>query len=187
MNPEYLSECFSYDPITGCLAWKERPRSHFRTERGWKTFLSQRAGKFAGCRSASAEGHVYLKVRADKKLHLCHRIIWLMTHRAIPEGLEVDHIDGDGTNNRLENLRLVSSSENKKNRSLTSRNKSGFHGVYWNDRLGLWIAQAWSDGKYLGSTSHANIEDAARSRVEMQQGHGFHENHGRPGRCQSPR
>lgn len=107
-----------------------------------------------------------------------------MVNGPIPEGLEIDHIDGVGTNNRLKNLRLVDSSGNKKNRALTVRNKSGFHGIYWSERLELWITQAWSDGQYLGSTSHTRIEDAVRSRKAMQEGRGFHSNHGRPKECQ---
>lgn len=48
MNKEYLNECFSYCRNTGALTWAARPLDHFKTERGWKTFLSQRAGKMLG-------------------------------------------------------------------------------------------------------------------------------------------
>lgn len=179
MNKEYLNECFSYCRSTGTLTWASRPLNHFKTEHGWKVFLSQRVGKVAGCISDSGDGRLYLKVGVNKKLYFCHRLIWVMVYGDIPDGMEIDHINGDGTDNRLDNLRLVTSSGNKKNRALGSDNKSGYHGIYWNREMKKWVCQAWSDGVYLGSSSHATLDAAVSARAEMIRGFGFHENHGR--------
>lgn len=179
MNKEYLNECFSYCRDTGVLTWAYRPRHHFKTEPDWKAFLSRSAGKVAGFVSRPKRGGSYLRVKVNQKIYMCHRLIWVMVHGGIPEGMEIDHINGNGTDNRLNNLRLVTPSGNKKNRSLQSNNKSGYPGVSWDRRMKKWRCQAWSNGGYLGSSSHATLEEAVEARAEMIRGLGFHKNHGR--------
>ena len=76
-------------------------------------------------------------------------------HRAImraPTGMEVDHIDGNGLNNRRSNLRLATHAENGRNARIRSDNTSGFKGVFQHKRDGSWRAQIHVDGrnKYLG-------------------------------------
>lgn len=74
-----------------------------------------------------------------KRTVLLHRLI---AERFLPlADLEVDHIDGDGVNNRRENLRLATTKENQRNRKLTVRNTSGFKGVTWCKRTKKWLAQ----------------------------------------------
>ncbi len=71
-------------------------------------------------------------------------------HRAImgePEGLEVDHIDGDGLNNRRENLRLATRAENMRNRKTPSNNTSGFKGVIRVEWRKKWQARIVLNGK----------------------------------------
>lgn len=97
----------------------------------------------------------------------------------IPDGLSIDHIDGDGSNNRMDNLRVVTPSQNMKNIKIRSDSKSGHHGIYWSERLGGWIAQAWSDGAYLGSRTFADKDSAIAWRSKIQMENGFHANHGR--------
>lgn len=83
----------------------------------------------------------------------------LRMHRLIidaPKGIQVDHINGDGLDNRKENLRLVSVSQNQINRGLPVNNTSGFKGVSWMSSCNKWFAQirATVNGKktqkYLG-------------------------------------
>src|SRR3546814_3106867 len=78
----------------------------------------------------------------------------LMMHRLImnaPRGVEVDHINGNGLDNRRENLRLASTSQNQMNRKRT-RSACGFKGVTFNKGCGKWQAQIKRAGKniYLG-------------------------------------
>lgn len=178
ISRDYLNECFRYAPETGSLYWRKRPRHHFRTERGWRTFNSQKAGKAAGCPSETKWGW-YHKVRLDKRLHNAHRLIWILVNGEIPDGMEIDHQDGDGLNNRLDNLRLVTSSGNKKNRALSRGSVSGYPGVYWVERLGGWVAQLWSEGTYYHLGTHTTLESAVAARKAKQVELGFHENHGR--------
>jgi AAA+ ATPase superfamily predicted ATPase len=97
---EYLKERFTYDEEAGVLIW----RTHLRTARY--------VGKVAGCRNKDG----YLRINLNKKSHATHRLIWVYLNGEIPEGLEIDHIDGDKTNNRIDNLRLANRYENMWNR-----------------------------------------------------------------------
>ncbi len=85
-------------------------------------------------------------------------------HRAIlgaPDGLEVDHISGDGLDCRRHNLRIVTGAENSRNRRVYVNNKSGVKGVSWQRDVGKWKAEIRLGGKrhYLGLFS--DIPEAA--------------------------
>lgn len=77
-------------------------------------------------------------------------------HRVIlnaPDGLEVDHIDGNGLNNQRSNLRLCTHRENQRNRPKNKNNKSGYKGVFWNSRANKWRVGIRVDRKdiFLGT------------------------------------
>ena len=72
-----------------------------------------KAGQPAGCKDHRG----YWVVSVGKKRFYAHRIIWELEQGPLADGLVIDHIDRDKSNNRLENLRLVSESENARNRS----------------------------------------------------------------------
>lgn len=88
-------------------------------------------------------------------------------HRAIignPIGLDIDHINGDGLNNRRANLRSVSNAVNAQNqRKPKSNNKNGFLGVSWHKQSGKWEAKIGTDGKrkYLGLFDDPSIAHEA--------------------------
>jgi hypothetical protein len=74
----------------------------------------------------------------------------ILLHRAIlgePSGLEVDHIDTDGINNRRINLRQATHTENAWNSRLPVTNTSGLKGITWHPRNAKWHARIKIDGK----------------------------------------
>ena len=77
---------------------------------------------------------VYATRRAGQTIYL-HRVL-----AEVENGLEVDHIDGDGLNNRRANLRVATTSQNQFNSRKPSNNKSGFKGVFLDRRTGKWRA-----------------------------------------------
>jgi hypothetical protein len=95
----YFRDRFCYDPETGILRWIWHRRSaHIGREAGTKL---QKSG--------------YLLVELDGRKYYVHRVIWLIVYGHWPE-YEIDHIDGDPTNNKLENLRDIPHSKNCLNR-----------------------------------------------------------------------
>lgn len=108
----------------------------------------------------------YRSVKIDGNTYLVHRVVWTLLKGAIPSGMEVDHIDGDKTNNRIENLRLASRSDNGMNRLKPAANTSGFKGVLWSKAAGKWLAKIKKDQTaiHIGLFDDA---DAARRAYEQ--------------------
>ena len=110
----------------------------------------------------------YRYVSLDGRQELAHRVIWLMKHGNFPpRGIYIDHINGDGLDNRPANLRLVTPTENRANAKLSKRNKSGFRGV--SQRGSRWIAQIGINGrkKYLGTYTTPMDAAQAYNRAAM--------------------
>jgi hypothetical protein len=82
----------------------------------------------------------YSRVRCNNNVYYCHRIIYEMHYGEILKNLQVDHIDRNKSNNKIENLRLATKKEN-------SRNKSS-KGFTWSKSSKKWVAQIRVDGTY---------------------------------------
>jgi len=104
-------------------------------------------------------------------------VLWALTYNEWPE-FDIDHINGIRHDNRIENLRAVSRSENLKNVRLRDENTSGFTGVYWAADRNKWRAEICSDGVKIKIGSFSTLEEAVRARAEANVRHGFHPNHG---------
>ena len=92
-----------------------------------------------------------------------HRLIYM--HREImncPGGLEVDHIDGNGLNNRKQNLRVCTRQQNAMNMKRHTDSTSAYKGVHRNKRDGNWCAQIMVNGKKKHLGYYNEIEVAAR-------------------------
>lgn len=105
---EYLKSILTYRD--GMLYWKER--------------LSSKGvvGKIAG---SDVKSRHYRKIGINGKRYFTHRIIWIMLNGPIPSRMEIDHINRDHTDNRIENLRLVSRSQNSLNKNHKNIRKQG--------------------------------------------------------------
>jgi hypothetical protein len=113
IDPAYLRECFTYDPASGDLTWKDRPREHFPTVHGWRIFQ----GKHAGKPVVAGERYVQVKLTHAGKQHLvyAHQVIWAMQTGEWPP--RIDHRDRNKMNNRWLNLRLATHGQNMQNTS----------------------------------------------------------------------
>jgi hypothetical protein len=111
LDRQKAESLFRYDQSTGGLFWKERPRSHFNTTRGWKLFNKKFCGKEAGFLGPAG----YRIVEIDGNGWAVHRIVWLLHTGFLPERL--DHVNRVRSDNRIENLRECSASQNTVNSS----------------------------------------------------------------------
>jgi hypothetical protein len=100
----------------------------------------------------------YRDVMFNHKTYKVHRLIFMMFYGYMPK--EIDHIDGNSSNNRIENLRECSSSQNKYNTKLRIDNKSGIKGVSWSKTNKKWHAYLNCDGKRLNIGFFKNIQEA---------------------------
>jgi hypothetical protein len=122
-----------FDYIDGNLFWKIKPS------------LCVNIGDKAG--TLNSKGYVQVRYKNVKKM--AHRIIYEMFHGKVPK--ELDHINRIKTDNRIENLRGVTRSENNFNKNLQKNNKSGVKYVSWHKATKKWVVQY--GGKHLGCYS----------------------------------
>lgn len=83
----------------------------------WKIDAGARVRK--GSEAGSLGNNARYEVKAFGRGYFAHHIIWTLHHGLIPPEREIDHIDINSTNNRINNLRLVTGSQNKKNKRIT--------------------------------------------------------------------
>lgn len=137
-NVETLHKLFDYKD--GNLIWKIQPSKIVK------------AGSVAGHKNQ----YGYIAVRIKRSPYQAHRLIWAWHNKSIPSCL--DHINGDRSDNRIENLRLATHLQNSHNRKIPKHNTSGFKGVYASKNKDKWIASIMLDGKrtYLGTFEDKN-------------------------------
>ena len=116
IDVDLARKTFGYDKKTGMLSKKIAP-----APRNGKIGIIDRSG-------AKGSDRFYLRVCLGGKRLYAHRLIWVIVTGEQPE--DIDHIDGDGLNNKWDNLRSVSHSMNGRNQKLPGNNTSGTAGVF---------------------------------------------------------
>lgn len=132
--------------------------------------------KNAGQPAGSPIGAGYIEFGFGSHRMLAHRVIWKLMTGEDPQ--DVDHINGDPSDNRFANLRNVSHQDNGRNMKLSKASTSGCPGVYWDKRRSLWCARIHLNyrNKFLGQFKSFDEAVAARRAAEVE--FGFHKNHG---------
>ena len=87
----------------------------------------------------------YIVIGVDYKIYRAHRLIYLYHNGYLP--LYLDHIDGNRSNNKIDNLRSATISQNQMNRKLSTRNTSGTKGVVWDKRSKRWVVRVVAESK----------------------------------------
>ena len=106
-----------------------------------------------------------------------HRAIWAMVYGYWPK--EVDHINGDPQDSRLENLREVTHRENCLNGRTRSRNASGANGVNWDSSRNKWLVRIQTEYGARNCGRFDSFEEAVAARKTAEAQYGYHPNHGR--------
>lgn len=140
LTAEYVRSILDYDPETGFFTWK--PRDNLCP--AWN-------GRWIGQRAGRTKSGDYCRIGIDGKPYQAHRLAWFVMTGRWPQQ-QIDHIDGNKSNNRFANLREADAFENHHNIGRAANNTSGFKGVCFNKRQGYWQATIKLGGKrkFLG-------------------------------------
>lgn len=156
LTQERLKELLEYNPETGLfvrLIGRSGPNA--------------RVGDVAGCDN----GKGYIRIYVDGTAYKGHRLAWFYVYGEWPA--EIDHINGDKSDNRLANLRSVTRSQNRMNVGAYKSNGSGYRGVNFDKATGKWKAQIQRDGRKRAIGYFGTPEDAkAAYDAEAERLHG---------------
>ena len=151
------------------LRWLTRPISHFKSQQIMNLTNTAKAGKPAVSILPRANGEKYWRVGVNKKTYQAHRIVYFLHHGIDPGNLLIDHINGNGEDNRIENLRLATQHENQANRQSKNKNKSGIRGVYWHGQAKKWTARIKVNYKDVHLGMFSELIDAAAARKSAEE------------------
>lgn len=158
---ERLTEVLDYDPLSGVFKWKQAVGKRVRV------------GDVAG---STVDG--YIRIVLDKVKYRAHRLAWFYVNKVWPSGL-LDHKDTNRSNNRIDNLRLATKSENNHNRRLNTNSTTGVKGVTYHKQSGKYVTLVQFKSVQYRFGSHDTIEAAEiavrRGRETL---HGDFVNHG---------
>ena len=147
-----VRELFKYDP-SGRLIW--RPRQG----RGVTRFNGVATGSVIG---KDRRRRRFVEM-SDRRTIAAARLIWIWHHGGIPPGLQIDHINRDALDDRIENLRLATPQENAANREY-KRGAVPFIGVHYRKDRQRYVASARVDGRMKIIGHYVCAEDAAKAR-----------------------
>jgi hypothetical protein len=146
LSKELLHELFEYND--GELYWKKRP-----SKKSVKVKPGNKAGTLCN--------NFYCQIRINGEYYYSHRIIFAMFHGFFPNS--VDHIDGNRSNNKIENLRQATQTQNNYNAFMRSDNTSGYKNVYWDKRSNKWLVtvKVEQKTKHIGYFKNINMANNA--------------------------
>ena len=173
-SPELLRQLLRYEPDTGKLYWKERDPDIFKRETDCKTWNKRYANQVA---LSSKNNNGYKRGCIMGMPILAHVAAYAIYYRKYPDN--VDHINGNRSDNRISNLRSVTKRENSLNRARGKNNTSGCTGVIWIKHLKKWQAKIKVYGKQISIGYYIKKSDAITARKKAEAQHGFHPNHGK--------
>lgn len=158
LTREFVLERLHYDPGSGVFTWRRRPGHDHQTNVWNAKYIGRSAG------SVAANGYVDISfLVGNRRIRAAgHRLAWLYVYGVHPSAF-IDHIDGDKTNNRIENLREATAAQNAWNTGARSWSKSGVKGVSWDKSRGKWFASIFVNRKQIALGRYDAIEDAARA------------------------
>jgi hypothetical protein len=147
LTKDYLHELFDYK--NGELFWKVRLARCIQI------------GDKAGC----IDNNNYCKIRINKRFYGAHRIIYAMHHGYFPK--QIDHIDRNPSNNKIENLRETNYAENQWNTLKKSRNTSGYKNVIFRKDKQVWACRFKVNGKHIMRGYFKTAEEANELAIQL--------------------
>lgn len=138
----------------------------------WNEYFKYDDGKLIRLSTNNRHKHVgwinnsgYLQCEVQGVAFMLHRIIYEMHHGGIPLGMQIDHIDRNPLNNKIENLRLATQNQNQINSRVPKNNTTGYKGVLTTPS-GKFQARLGYNGKKLYLGLFKTAEEAAECVAE---------------------
>ena len=161
---ERANELFHYEPSSGRLIWKKVTTNAVK--------VGDEAGTF--CKTTG-----YIQVYVDGHGYTANRIAMILTYGDLPKGAQIDHINHDRSDNRLENLRITDREGNGRNVSMMCTNTTGVMVVVYHKKCNKYMAQIYVDKKHKYLGIYETLEEAATVRKSAEFLYGYHPNHGK--------
>lgn len=149
LSQDYIKEHFEYKD--GELYWKKKPS---------KKSIHVKVGNLAG----TICDNLYKQVSLGGKFYYTHRLIFAMFYGYFPKS--IDHIDRNPQNNKIENLREATQSQNNYNASIRKDNTSGFKNVYWDKRRNQWVVMIKVNKKNKHIGYYDSFQEAKESAIK---------------------
>ena len=172
MTVKEIKQLLKYED--GLLYWRPRTKDMFDSLKKYNAWKTRCEGKIAGGKTSTG----YVSIEVNNFVFRAHRAIWAMHNGKWPNG-EIDHINHNRSDNRIENLREVNRFEQMKNKTKYSSNNTGTTGVVFVKKNKNYRAHISCDGKmhWLGTFNNKDDAIAARKKAEVEMG--YHQNHGK--------
>lgn len=160
---ETLREALRLEPDTGRLFWKMRPIHHFVSYKGWAVWNAKHAGTEA-CTAINDSGYKIMQITLGglSKMLKGHRVVFALHHGRWPAG-KVDHKNLAPADNRPDNLREATNSQQEGNKRANPRNLTGLKGV--SKRRYNYEARISIDGKQIALGWFKTAEQAHAAYV----------------------
>jgi hypothetical protein len=179
-SPELLRKLLRYEPESGKFTWRTRGEYLFpEGNRGSEALAKMWNKKFSGREAfTSDDASGYKQTNIFNVRHKAHRVAWAMYYNEWPNG-DIDHVNGNPSDNRISNLRCVSHKENMRNMKKNATNTSGHLGVSWHKKADKWMSFIGSGKSRIYLGLYSDKDSAIRARKEAEKRLGYHKNHGR--------
>lgn len=179
LTADIIRELLDYNSETGALTWRHRPMKWFAHCQIPSKEFARWNNCFAGKPALTADdGEGYRVGRILNIIVRAHRVAWLHYYGAWPAE-QIDHINGDRADNRIENLRAADAFINMRNQKKFCTNTSGFTCVYWEPRKQRWAARLFINGKRKRFGTYRTREEAAHVVESKRAEFGFTDRHGK--------
>lgn len=160
-----VSEWLSYDSESGLITRKKSPK------------IGVISGDCAGTSLLNGCGNEYKSITIKGKRYLAHRVAYAIYNSVSLFGV-IDHINGNGLDNRICNLRCTTTRQNARNMRMSSRCKTGIMGVSYDKKYGGWVVKIGRNGDLSKRFYFRDLFSAACKRKSLENQFNFDKNHG---------
>lgn len=159
LSHDYLTKVLDYNSETGEFTWKISPSRNIKV----------------GTRAGVVNKTGYRLISINNIRYKAGRLAWFYHYGEWPsdETPQIDHINGNRSDDRIANLRQVTDEQNSRNQKVRSTNTSGRTGVQFHKHRGKWMAVIRNNGKYECLGYYAKFEDAVKAREAAEIKYGY--------------